>query len=133
MSSSSKALLRSIELFAAGAELPALKHGDLVGQLLNARRAPDQLAILGLEFAVGVDSRAINADANVRNSASPSCWSWSLLSMGRQCAERRWARLLAHALIEETGLLGPAQTKGNSAVFSQALPRQAEDQRPVRA
>jgi len=49
-----QALLRGIELFAAGTELPTLQNRNLVGQLFDTSRAPDQLALLGLKLTVGV-------------------------------------------------------------------------------
>jgi hypothetical protein len=82
-----QALLRGIELFAAGTEFPTLEHRDLVGQLFDAGRAPDLLALLGTQRAVGIGKRASNSRANARNSASPSwssCWIGSLLSMGER-------------------------------------------------
>lgn len=49
-----QALLHSVELLAAGTELPTLEDRDLMSELVDARVAPDELAILHQDLTVGV-------------------------------------------------------------------------------
>jgi len=92
-------LLRSVDLLAAGAELPALEQRDLVGKLLNACLAPDELAILHQDLAVGVrqpSQQVLRQRAQLGLAESLELFAGD---HGLQCAELRGTAPCANAPI----------------------------------